>query len=145
MKQFLVAIALVFFFSSCSKDEEKSTDTTESYIGKWTLIKMSGSLVNSETTGAAMPYHEFYVFNDNGTFTKFRNKDTNQITASGTYVVTNVDERTSVELTYSTTSEIIGSCYGNQKEILYFSNKDTLSSTWQHCDGPGLDYQKLVL
>lgn len=145
MKQFLVAIALVFFFSSCSKEDEKSTDTTESYIGKWTLIKMSGSLVNSETTGAAMPYQEFYVFNDNGTFTKFRNRNADQTTASGTYIVTNNNDRMILELTYPASSEIIGSCYGNQKEVLYFSNKDTLSSTWQHCDGPGLDYQKIII
>jgi hypothetical protein len=31
---------------------------------------MSGSIPNSETTGAAMEWQEFYLFNTNGTFTK---------------------------------------------------------------------------
>jgi hypothetical protein len=29
-----------------------------------------GSIPNSETTGAAMEWQEFYLFNTNGTFTK---------------------------------------------------------------------------
>jgi arylsulfatase A-like enzyme len=40
------------------------------YFGKWTLVSMSGSIPNSETTGAAMEWQEFYLFNTNGTFTK---------------------------------------------------------------------------
>jgi len=47
-----------------------------------------------------------------------------------------------LELTYENDSEIIGSCYGNLKEELYFKANNSLSSTWQNCDGPGLEYKK---
>ncbi|WP_281638355.1 hypothetical protein [Flavobacterium marginilacus] len=145
MKQFIIAVTLFFFFTSCSKDNDENTNTADSYLGKWTLIKMSGTVFNSETTGNAMEYQEFYVFSDNGTFTKIRNKNTVQTTAAGTYIVKNIQEGTYLELTYSASSEIIGSCYGNLKEELHFSDKNTLSSTWRICDGPGLDYQKIII
>jgi arylsulfatase A-like enzyme len=44
------------------------------YFGKWTLVSMSGSIPNSETTGATMEWQEFYLFNTNGTFTKSEKK-----------------------------------------------------------------------
>lgn len=144
MKNLAIIVIFLSLLSSCTKDKE-DTPTTPNYLGKWTLVKMSGSMFNSETTGTAMEWHEFYIFNDNETFTKIRIQNNIQTTASGTYIPKNNQDRMTLELTYTQKSDIIGSCYGNLKEELYFSANNTLSSTWQNCDGPGLDYQKIEI
>lgn len=143
MKTLTLATIFLSFFS-CTKEED-DTITTSDLHGKWTLVKMSGSMTNFEATGEAMEYQEFYIFNEKGTFTKIRNQNTVQTTASGTYTTKKIEDVQHLELTYLTESDIIGSCYGNLKEELYFSNKNTLSSTWRNCDGPVLDYQKNVI
>lgn len=140
MKKLIVLITFLTIFNSCSKDNV-ATDNT-GYYGKWTLIKMSGSMVDSETTGSAMEWQEFYLFNSNGTFTKSRERNGIKTTISGTYTTTNHIEGFYFELTYPNDSEIIGSCYGNLKEELYVTENNTLLNTWKNCDGPGLEYKK---
>ena len=145
MKSFIAIVILLITFSSCSKDNDENTNSTADYLGKWTLVKMSGSMNNSETVGSAMEWQEFYIFNENETFTKIRIRKDIQSTASGTYILKNIQNEKYLELTYPNESNIIGSCYGNLKEELYFSANNTLSSTWSYCDGPGLDYKKIII
>lgn len=140
MKHLVILIAFLFVFSSCSKDAVV-TDSS-GYYGKWTLVKMSGSMANSETTGAAMEWQEFYLFNTNGTFTKSREQNGFKRTVSGIYTATNRTDGIYFELIYPKDSELIGSCYGNLKEELYLTASNILSSTWKNCDGPGLEYKK---
>jgi len=104
---------------------------------------MSGSIPNSEALGADMEWQEFYLFKNDGTFTKSRVRNEVKTTFSGTYTIKNSPNTRYLELTYPKDSELIGSCYGNLKEELYFSASTTLSSTWRNCDGPGLDYEKV--
>ncbi|HEX9153114.1 MAG TPA: hypothetical protein VF842_13570 [Flavobacterium sp.] len=139
MKHFAI-LAFLSFFNSCSKDAVAADSA--GYYGKWTLIKMSGTLSNSETTGAAMEWHEFYLLNSDGTFTKSRERNAIKTTISGTYTASNHSDGIYLELTYPNDSEIIGSCYGNLKEELYITEDTTLSNTWKNCDGPGLEYIK---
>lgn len=142
MKSLAIIVVFLTIFSSCTKDTEEDT-TTADYHGKWTLVKMSGSMINSETTGTAMEWQEYYLFNNDGTFTKSRTRNTIKTTVSGTYITQNNSDVMYLELTYPQDSDIIGSCYGNLKEELYFKTNNTLSSGWSACDGPGLDYQKV--
>lgn len=142
MKSLAIIVVFLTIFSSCTKDTEENT-TTADYHGKWTLVKMSGSMINSETTGTAMEWQEYYLFNNDGTFTKSRTRNTIKTTVSGTYITQNNSDVMYLELTYPQDSDIIGSCYGNLKEELYFKTNNTLSSGWSACDGPGLDYQKV--
>ncbi len=142
MKRLALIIAFLFVFSSCTKDTEEAT-TTADYYGKWTLVKMSGSMINSVTTGTAMGWQEFYLFKNDGTFEKSRMRNTVETKAVGTYTAIDYQDGKYLELIYTNDSEIIGSCYGNLTESLYFSAVNTLSSTWRACDGPGLDYQKV--
>ncbi|MFV5696406.1 hypothetical protein ACM55G_13330 [Flavobacterium sp. LB3P122] len=106
------------------------------------MKQMSGSMANSETTGAAMEWHEFYMFNTNGTFTKSRDRGAIKTTISGTFIATTHSDGIYLKLTYPNDSEIIGNCYGNLKEVLYVAENNTLSNTWKSCDGPGLEYKK---
>ena len=140
MKHLVILIAFLSVFSSCSKDTGAIDNT--GYYEKWTLVKMSGSMANSETTGAAMEWQEFYLFNSNGTFTKSRDRNGIKTTISGTYTTANHSDGIYFELVYPNDSELIGSCYGNLKEELYLTASNTLSSTWKNCDGPGLEYKK---
>lgn len=140
MKYLVIFIGFLSVFNSCSKDAVAISDT--GYYGKWTLVKMSGSMVNSETTGNAMGWQEFYSLNSNGTFTKSRNQNGINITATGTCTAQNNPDGVYLELTYPNYSQIIGSCYGNQKEELLLTANNYLSSTWKNCDGPGLEYKK---
>jgi hypothetical protein len=140
MKNLIVLIAFLTIFNSCSKDNVAMDNT--GYYGKWTLVAMSGSIPNSEVTGAAMEWQEFYLFNTNGTFTKSRERNGVKTTLSGTYTTTTQSDGIFFELIYPNDSEIIGSCYGNQKEVLYLIDNNSLSSTWSYCDGPGLKYKK---
>jgi hypothetical protein len=142
MIRLTIIVIFLSVFSSCTKNTEENT-TTADYHGKWTLVKMSGSMFNSVTTGTAMDWQEFYLFNNDGTFTKSRTRNTVKTTVSGTYTAKNNSEGLYLELTYPKDSELIGSCYGNLKEELYFPDSETLSSTWRNCDGPGLDYEKV--
>jgi hypothetical protein len=139
MKHFAVFIAFLSFLNSCSKDA--TTVDSTGYYGKWTLVKMSGTLSNSESTGTAMEWQEYYLLNTNGTFTKSRERNAIKTTISGTYITTDQPDGIYLVLTYPSDSEIIGNCYGNLKEELYIENH-TLSNTWKNCDGPGLEYKK---
>jgi hypothetical protein len=141
MKRLTLIITFLTVFSSCTKDTEEATSTND-YLGKWTLIKMSGSMINSVTTGAAMEWQEAYLFKNDGTFEKSRIRNTVETKAVGTYTMIQYQDGKYLELLYAKDSEIIGNCYGNLKEELYFATNTTLSSTWKACDGPGLEYQK---
>jgi hypothetical protein len=140
MKKSIAFCALVVLFCSCSNDNIKVIATD--YQGKWELYKMSGRLPNSETTGTAMEWQEYYSFNTDGSFVKSRTRNEVKTEISGSYIISKLQEGSVLELTYKTDSEIIGSCYGNNREELYLLPNSILSSTWKNCDGPGLEYEK---
>ncbi|MEJ1223322.1 hypothetical protein [Sediminicola sp. 1XM1-17] len=142
MKLFSFAVSILFILSSCNKDSDKSL--YQEYEGSWVLVKMSGNTPNSETTGPAMQWQETYLFKSNGTFLKSRKQGGSVTDSKGTFTVIKSEEGTRLELTHHTDSEIIGSCLGNQKEVLYLESKEVLTSTWNHCDGPGLVYERTM-
>ncbi|MEP6805826.1 MAG: hypothetical protein ABI892_14960 [Flavobacterium sp.] len=145
MKKFGIVIILMLSLISCSSEkndaDSKATVLTD-YYGKWTLIKMSGSFINSETTGSKMEWQETYVFNTDGTFTKTRVKNNITTVSSGTFVLTNIDNKTGFALTHKEKSSIIGNCHGDLSEFLSVNQDGLLQSSWQMCDGPGLIYKK---
>lgn len=124
---------------SCSSDD---ANPSLAYYGKWQLIEMSGSIARSVTTGSEMDWQESYTFNTNGKFVKTRIKNNTTTTVSGTFSISKTSNETHLELTYSESSTLVGSCYGNLKEELFINSNNLLVSTWQNCDGPGLVYQK---
>ena len=113
MKSTIVIFIAFIVLTSCSGTDVNVSETNSQ--GKWELVKMSGRTLNSETSGAAMEWQEFYLLNDNSTFTKSRTRDGNTSRSTGTYKITISGTET------------------------YF---DVLVSTWQNCDGPRLEYRK---
>jgi hypothetical protein len=141
MKRLTFIVAFLCVFYSCTKDSVETVTTD--YHGKWALIKMSGSIPNSEALGADMEWQEFYLFKNDGTFTKSRVRNEVKTTFSGTYTIKNSPNTRYLELTYPNDNETIGNCTGDLIEDLCFTANNTLSSTWSACDGPGLEYQKV--
>ena len=137
-----IIVSLMFF--SCSEPETSSFDDTELQFvdQKWELVRMSGSMVNSTTTGADMEWQEYYVFAFDGTFQKIRTKDgiVSEATGIFEFVEYENDEADYLELTYNEGIGLIGNCSGDQKEVLIYNSATEISNTWQACDGPGLYY-----
>ena len=139
MKKLNVLFLLLITIFSCSKDEQTSQKTIE---GKWKLVQMSGSIPNSETTGTKMEWQESYIFNNDGTFKKSRQRNGIDTEIMGTYQLIDSNNEKIIELTYSKENEIIGSCQSKLKESMVFENENVFFSTWSYCDGPGLKYKK---
>jgi hypothetical protein len=125
--------------------------TALEYTGKWELVKMTGSTTGSESTGSDMEWQEKYVINEDETFAKTRVRGDGTIVVSGTYKFTEeglMDESESdvtiyIELSHNTDNKIIGNCNSKSTtEYLYFTSNNKLKSTWEACDGPGLEYTK---
>jgi hypothetical protein len=139
MKIKFSALIIIAMLCSCSNDDDCVTQAT--LVGEWKLIQMSGSIPDSETTGSDMEWQESYRFFEDGNFLKTRETEGSVEELTGTYSF-NEDPR-SLELTYGKESQIIGSCQSDLKENLFFSSNNVLSSTWNQCDGPSLDYEKI--
>jgi hypothetical protein len=139
MKIKFLALITVIILCSCSNDDYTVTQTT--LEGDWNLVRMSGSVPDSETTGSDMEWQESYRFFEDGNFLKTRETEGSVEELTGTYRFN--DDQGSLELTYAEESQIIGSCQSDLKENLFFSSNDVLSSTWNQCDGPSLDYEKI--
>lgn len=134
----IVALILISLTACADDDNENDLDFNE----KWVLIKMTGNVPDSETTGSEMEWQEFYVFSTGNTVTKSRERDDVVIEISGTYILTNYSTESLLEITYFEESEIIGTCSSDLSEELYFKPDNILYNTWQNCDGPGLSYEK---
>ena len=103
---------------------------------------MSGSFVNSETTGDEMAWQEIYKLLEDGSFVKERNREGEVSIARGTYLITVLSDGPYLELTFNGNHELIENCTGDQKELLRYED-DKLFGTAQACDGPGLEYERV--
>jgi hypothetical protein len=142
MKIQIVYLLIIGLLGSCSSDD--NTNNSELVLtGNWKLIEMTGSVPNSETSGAEMEWQETYRFESDGSFQKSRTREGETIEASGTFNwIENSDERI-LELSYNQESIIIGSCYQNNTETMVFQSDTVFYSSWMACDGPGLTYKKM--
>jgi hypothetical protein len=133
----LLSIGLLF---SCSKEDQKELTAIDQQ--KWQLVKMIGSMTNSETTGKDMVWQEYYIFNTDSTFIKSRKQNDKVNEAKGTYSIRKTAAENHIVLTYNSGYELMASCYsGLSKENLFIVTSDKMIGTWNHCDGPGLEYQ----
>jgi hypothetical protein len=140
MKPLIIWCLFTICVCSCSKEYQKETPAISQQ--KWKLVKMTGSMLNSETTGSDMAWQEYYVFNRDSTFIKSREQDGQVKEASGTYVYINHNDEKSMSLTFNSGYGIMAGCYsGLPKENLRIISLIKMVGTWNICDGPGLEYQ----
>jgi hypothetical protein len=141
MKTIFAYLLLLTTIFSCQKEEMTEV---EPYPQTWQLVKLTGQIPNFVRTGADLPWQETYVFNADSTFKKTRQQGDQVTEASGTFTLQDFSDGQYVVLTYNTASNIIGTCTPTElKETLVLETDDTLVSTWQACDGPGLEYKKV--
>lgn len=137
----IALILIIGILCACSSDD--SSTPNEELTGNWKLVEMSAGLINSTTTGSEMEWQESYLLNSNGTFQKSRDENGVITEASGTYTLNDSSSEMILELSYNAESDIIGSCNSELKEEMVFQSGNTLSSTWNYCDGPGLKYKRV--
>lgn len=136
-----LTVLLTFFACNDVNLDSAEQENISMENQEWRLVRMTGNLINSETTGEDMAWQEAYSLSEEGEFTKVRQVDGKSITAVGTYQVVQLSDGSYFEFTYREYSEIIGNCTGDLKELLSFRN-NALFGTWLACDGPGLEYQR---
>ena len=109
---------------------------------------MTGSMINSETTGENMAWQEIIELKADNTFSKTRRRDNKTKAASGGYSFNHdpMDNSVMLTLTYSSGKDLIGSCLSiTETETYYFRSKCTMFGTWSACDGPGLEYARQMI
>lgn len=145
MNKLLVFPLLALGMISCNKEnlvvEAEHTFRELSETQKWELIKMSGQMRNSETTGGDMLWQEYYIFNPDRSFLKVRVTKSGSVSAAGTYTYHATLEEKYIELIYPTDSDIIGSCNTAALKETLMVKESGLQGTWWACDGPGLWYK----
>jgi hypothetical protein len=142
MKKYLLCLFLICSLSTCTGDDELEPDQ---FPQKWQLVKMTGEMVNSESTGDDMDWQEYYILKSDDTFTKFREREGLLSEASGTFEFVNTLEVKYLELSYPRENELIGNCVQEPRERLVLESDDILLGTWSACDGPGLEYKRVKL
>jgi hypothetical protein len=139
MKNLLLLPLLLASLVAC---QQEALAPAAAYPQTWQLVRMTGQIPNSATTGAAMAWQETYVLQADGTFSKTREQDQQRAEARGTFAVQQLADAPYLVLTYAAPSPLIGSCTAELQEVLALRGEETLLSTWQACDGPGLVYAK---
>ena len=95
------------------------------------------------TTGDDMAWQEYYLFSPVGTFVKSRTRDEMATEANDTFEVVEFenDSEHYFLLTFDSGEELVGNCGDGVNELLVYKSATKISSTWQACDGPRLDYE----
>ncbi len=147
-----ILFAILFACSSEVEHQSKSEMETEAsckgqalqFPQKWQLVRVSGNMMNSETTGMAMQWQESILLNSDNTFIKTRQLPDKTIESSGTFTVTpnEIDKSVQLTLLYEWDTRLVGNCFGEPlKEVYMLDSTCKLHGTWAMCDGPGLEYE----
>ena len=143
MKKALLFSLLLAALGACQK-QGPVTVAAAPYPQTWQLVQFTGQTPGYPLTGADLPWQETYVFQADGTFRKTRQQSDQRVEARGTFSVQDLPDGRYAVLAYAAASPIIGSCTASALiETLAFQADETLVSTWQACDGPGLAYKKV--
>lgn len=141
MKKILVLLVGVIVLLSCSDNDDKIDSIN--FPQKWQLKKMSGQFHNSEIEGIEMEWQEIYTLNDDGTFNKLRERNNVISEVTGTFVFLELLDGKFLILTHQADNELIGSCLNKLEEELWVKSNNKMIGTWQNCDGPGLEYERI--
>ena len=130
---------LVLVMASCSSQNTGDIDL-KNIQQTWRLVKMTGSLQSSETTGSDMAWQETILLS-NGLFEKTRIINGSSTKVSGSYAFSEESDGTYLVLKYRSANSLIGNCTGDLTEYYFMTSDESFHGTWLACDGPGLEYQ----
>lgn len=149
MKKLIALSVLLCTLFSCSIESDPPPTLVPQ--GTWKLVRTHAQVPDSEATGTQMDFQETYQINADGTFVKTRVQEDTTTKAEGTYILE--EEGYSlrgeavilfIKMVYEERNSIIASCTSSQlEEDLYFTWNHRLVSTWEACDGLGLEYIKV--
>lgn len=133
---------MLLSLSSCTDDNNTATTNLvhETATVRLNLVKMSGQIRNSETTGAEMAWQEYYILGPEMQFTKVRERDGQTLKSEGTFDIVMINSDKYLQFTHDSDGELVGNCTGDTVELLMYTTSDSVQSSWQSCDGPGLYY-----
>ena len=97
---------IIGILCSCNKNNDDDINLKTEIIGNWKLTQMSGNFPNSETKGIEMEWQESYFLNANGTFKKYRERNSVITEASGTYNLVNSSTENLIEFVYQNQNEM---------------------------------------
>jgi hypothetical protein len=146
-KSFLLLIS-IGLMASCSliedlKPSSGDHEKPEGLMEEWTLVEMSGNIVNvPPTTGQDMPWQETIQLFDDGTFIKTRTTDQGTQSAKGNYQYEERSDGKYLKLMYVSDHALIGNCSNSMDELYVVDSVSQIRGTWMACDGPGLKYRK---
>jgi hypothetical protein len=138
MSKGILSLLFIGVLFSCKRDKCVDMEAPVEHQ-KLQLIRMSGNIPNSTTTGDKMPWQEFYSLNPDSTFVKSRTVNKVTDIAGGKYHVAVGATATALTFTYDSMNNLIGNCTGNKVENLTLTGNEA-TSFWSACDGPGLVY-----
>lgn len=142
MKKYFLSLFLGVSLISCNEEDGFDPDL---YPQKWQLVKIYYGIVNSESTGDNLDWQEYYILYKNQSFTKSRLQEGILYEATGTFKYVNSDEGDYLELNYPVDSGIISNCSEEPVERLLVKSVDyMIGNSWLACDGPGLEYKRVL-
>jgi hypothetical protein len=144
MKNLLLSLMLLFALTACSE----KNDPDKLIVGEWELVSSVNAWTGEKLEGADLYYRETYLFRRDGKFTKTHQNEDGNLQASGTYSSEKLESTSDSEikfylnLSFTAGYQIVGSCYGNKKEIMVYNVNKQLRNTWGECDGPIHTYDR---
>ncbi|MEH6657118.1 hypothetical protein [Leeuwenhoekiella marinoflava] len=138
----IASVALIVsLFVSCADENDTTADLVQQEISvELNLVKMSGQIRGSETTGEEMSWRETYTLGPGMRFKKVRKSEGKTLTSEGFFDIVMINSDKYLKFVHDSDSELVGNCTEDKTELLKYTSSDSLESTWSACDGPGLQY-----
>lgn len=142
MKNLLfIAIALITL-SACTTDQDELS--VNQYTEKWELFNFISNQPNQLTNTISLDYQEYYYLSDDSTFFKRRVSNTTTKNMSGIYNFMSVNDHKYIVFKYDESNNFIGNCSNNLNEVLLYIDDNKIRNTWENCEGPTLEYRKII-
>ena len=144
MKFSMLFVLVALFNLSCTDEETQSSDlSTANEPVRLDLVAMSGQVRNSETTGDAMPWQEYFLLKEEMKFEKVKVEKGTTLKSTGTFEIEMINGDKYLKFTHDTKNQAFGNCTGDKTELLRYTDSNELTGSWSACDGPGLFYEFL--
>jgi len=128
----------IFTLMACETDNDRDMQDS-ALTGRWQLVEVISGWTNETTPASTLDYKEYYDFGADSTVRKYRNTGEE---ALGNYTVEDKSDGIYIKIIYNDpTTDLKATC--GEHEFLRWE-KGKLYGGSLPCDGPGLNYEKIV-